>query len=257
MLTDSNSASFSIQPDSQGSSENKLSLPVCQYWWTGRLSYEEARQLQESLAIQIAAGKIPPTLLLLEHPHTYTLGRRGEEKNLLWDTETLQERGVSVHWIDRGGDITYHGPGQLVGYPLIALGRPTVQSGASRLPQADYLGYLRALEEMLILALARLGVEGLQVKGKTGIWVRKDDRVDKLASIGVKVDAQGISRHGFALNVDPDMSYWQGIIACGLPDDQMTSLAMLLTSPPPMQQVCQAVISAFSKQFHFRMVKYP
>ena len=221
------------------------------------MSYEEARQLQESLALQIAAGEIPPTLLLLEHPHTYTLGRRGQEKNLLWNSETLQQRGVSVHWIDRGGDITYHGPGQLVGYPLLPLGRPTVQSGTSHLPQADYLGYLRLLEEMLILALAQFGVEGLQIEGKTGVWVQKDDRQEKLASIGIKVDAKGISRHGFALNVAPDISYWQGIIACGLPGDQMTSLAAILPSPPSLQQVNMAVIAAFSERFHYRMVKYP
>ena len=249
--------SFSQDSHLQEVSEKELDLPVCRYGWIGRLPYEEARQIQEDLANRIAEGELPPTLLLLEHPHTYTLGRSGQEKNLLWDAETLQRRGVSVHRTDRGGDITYHGPGQLVGYPLLALGKPSIQAGAYRLPQADYVGYLRAIEDMLLLALAALGVEGLRVEGKTGVWVRNHDRLEKLASIGVKVDARGISRHGFALNVSPDMSYWQGIIACGLPDDHMTSLAELLASPPSLQQILQAVVDAFGNRFHFRMVKYP
>lgn len=232
-------------------------LPVCQHRWVGRIPYQEARQLQDNLASQVAQGAIPPTLLLLEHPHTYTIGRAGQQKNLLWDTQKLQQRRVSLHWIDRGGDITYHGPGQLVGYPLLPLGRPALQSGSSRIPQADYLGYLRSLELMLIRALTRFGLQGLQRPGKTGVWVVKQARPMKLASIGVKVDAQGISRHGFALNVAPDMSYWQGIVACGLPDDRMTSLEELLSAAPDMTEVCRAIIAAFGEQFRYSMVKYP
>jgi lipoate-protein ligase B len=231
-------------------------LPLCQVRWLGRMSYDDARQLQESLAQQIFQREIPTTLLLLEHPHTFTLGRRGQEKNLLWDAATCEARGVSVHWIDRGGDITYHGPGQLVGYPLLPLGTPSSADDPARLPQADYIGYLRRLEEMLIQVLEKFGVEGLQEAGKTGVWVLHAGRKEKLASIGVKVDAHGITRHGFALNVAPDMSYWQGIIACGLEGDQMTSLASLLPSPPSMQQVYQAVVTAFGERFHYHMVKY-
>jgi lipoate-protein ligase B len=243
--------------DSLASRESDLHLPVCHYWWTGRISYQEARQLQEDLANQIAVGSLPPTLLLLEHPHTYTLGRSAQQTNLLWDAETLSQRGIEVHWIDRGGDITYHGPGQLVGYPLLPLGRPATQAGDSRIPQADYLGYLRRLEEMLILVLSRFGLEGLRIQGKTGVWVRHENKIEKIASIGIKVDAKGISRHGFAFNIDTDMSYWQGIVACGLPDDRMTNLAQLLSHSPTIQEVCQAVIQAFGESFHYRMVKYP
>jgi lipoate-protein ligase B len=232
-------------------------LPICQFRQIGSIPYEEARKLQEELSQQITAREIPPTLLLLEHPHTYTLGLRGQVKNLLWDEATLQQHGVSVHWTDRGGDITYHGPGQLVGYPLLPLGRPSLQSGNARLPQADYIGYLRKLEDVLILALAQFGIPGQRVEGKTGVWVDTGRRFEKLASIGVKVDAQGISRHGFALNISPDMRYWQGIIACGLDDDQMTCLAALLRQPPSLEQFCQAVIPAFGKRFQYRMVKYP
>lgn len=237
--------------------DDKLRLPVCHYRWIGSLSYEAARQLQEILALQVASGDIPPTLLLLEHPHTFTLGRRGQAQNILWDEITQQQRGVSVHWIDRGGDITYHGPGQLVGYPLLPLGTPSIQSETSRLPRADYVGYLRALEGLLIHTLVQFGVQGSRVEGKTGVWVQHGEHTEKIASIGVKVDSRGITRHGFALNVSPDMSYWQGIIPCGLPDDQMTSLELLLPSPPSMQQVTRAVIDAFRDQFHYRMVKYP
>lgn len=244
-------------PQTLDDSDVRSSLPLCHYRWIGSLPYQAARQLQQNLALQIATGEIPPTLLLLEHPHTYTLGSRGQEKNILWDAQTQQQRCVSIHWTDRGGDITYHGPGQLVGYPLLPLGTPAIQSGKSRLPQADYIGYLRSLEDMLIHALAQFGVQGLQVEGKTGVWVQNAARKEKLASIGVKIDSRGISCHGFALNVAPDMSYWQGILACGLPDDRMTSLEMLLPSPPSMPQVIQAVVTAFRDQFHYRMVKYP
>ena len=132
-----------------------MSLPDCQVLRLGLQPYREVRALQESLAAQIAVGQAPPSLLLLEHPHIYTFGRRGKASNLLWDEATLRRRGVEVHWIDRGGDVTYHGPGQLVGYPLLPLGRV---EASGHLPQADYVGYLRRLEEVLIRALASLGL---------------------------------------------------------------------------------------------------
>lgn len=242
--------------NAQDGSDSITNLPICHYRWIGSITYQEARQLQEDLALQIARGEVPPTLLLIEHPHTFTLGRSSRQENLLWDAATQQQRCVSVLWIDRGGDITYHGPGQLIGYPLLALGKPTILPGASRLPQADYIGYLRALEEMLILALLQFGVHGMQVAGKTGVWVQHGNQIEKIASIGVKVDSKGITRHGFALNVAPDMSYWSGIVPCGLPEDQITSLATLLPSSPPMQQVIEAVIDAFRDRFHYHMVKY-
>ena len=141
--------------------------------------------------------------------------------------------------MDRGGDVTYHGPGQLVGYPLIPL--PIIgpvassQAGDSPLPRADYIGYLRKLEQVLILALNQFGVHAETIKNLTGVWVNGA----KIAAIGVKVDAHGITRHGFALNVTPDMSYWDGIIACGLEGLPVTSLARLLPNPPSMQQVIQ------------------
>lgn len=234
----------------------------------GLVPYEQAWQLQDRLAAEIAAGVRPATLLLLEHPHTYTFGRSGKIENLLWDQAELERRGVSVHWVDRGGDVTYHGPGQLVGYPLLSLGtaslRPDAATGSPRLPQADYVGYIRKLEQFLILALDRLGLASEQIPGLTGVWVRAVPGPGgagdlhrppaKIAAIGVKVDARGVSRHGFALNVNPDMSYWQGIIGCGLADHPVTSLAEWLQPVPTMEMVREAVIAAFGEVFGYRML---
>ena len=245
--------------------------PVCAVHWLGLVPYAEAWQLQEQLAGEIAMGMRPPTLLLLEHPHTFTFGRRGKAENLLWDEAELARRGASVHWVDRGGDVTYHGPGQLVGYPLLPLGsaslRVDVMQDSARLPQADYVGYVRKLETMLIAALARLGVASGQVPGLTGVWLQPHVPARclncppelkhlpaKIAAIGVKVDARGVSRHGFALNVNPDMSYWEGIIGCGLADYPVASLADLLHPVPTMEQVIQAVLVAFRELFEFEML---
>jgi lipoate-protein ligase B len=228
------------------------------------MPYVQAWELQERLAAQIGRAERPATLLLLEHPPVYTFGRRGDIQNLLWDEQELARRGVSVLWVDRGGDVTFHGPGQLVGYPLLPLalgglytGQRDINGEASkRLPQADYVGYLRKLEQTLILALGRLGVASVQLPGLTGVWAPSDGRspAAKIAAIGVKVDARGVSRHGFALNVDMDMSYWQGIIGCGLKDHPVTSLAELCSLPPPMEEVIQAVVAAFGEVFDYEMV---
>ena len=114
----------------------------------GLIEYEAAWKLQDEYAAEIAEGKRPPTLLLLEHPHVYTFGRRGKQENLLWGESQLKEKGIAIHWVDRGGDVTYHGPGQLVGYPLLPLGVQDLQTLDSlHIPQADYVGYVRKLEE--------------------------------------------------------------------------------------------------------------
>lgn len=229
--------------------------------WLGLVDYDEAWALQNRLAAEIAAGKRPPTLLLLEHPHVFTLGRRAHPENLLWKDDQLTERGIQVRRVDRGGDITYHGPGQLVGYPLLPLA-PSGWMGGDRLPQADYIGYVRNLERTLVFALASLGIVAGQRTGLTGVWVaadvwarcpRCDPRVKpapaKIASIGVKVDARGVSRHGFALNLSTDPEYWEGIVPCGLDQVQMANLNDLLDPPPAVEQVVQAVIGAFQEVF--------
>jgi lipoate-protein ligase B len=252
----------------------------------GSIEYEAAWQLQNQYAQEIAEGTRPPTLMLLEHPHVYTFGRRGKQENLLWGEAQLREKGIAIHWVDRGGDVTYHGPGQLVGYPLIPLALPSpggrlrhlhlaqVQvsapsggnGGEGRIPQADYVGYVRKLEKTLIVALARLGLAAGQRPGLTGVWIQADvhsrcprckpedrQKPAKIAAIGVKVDARGISRHGFALNVHPDMEYWDGIIACGLQDEPVVSLADLFGEPPSMDRVKREVIAAFGEVFGYEV----
>lgn len=225
----------------------------------GLIEYERAWKLQDQYAAEIAAGTRPPTLLLLEHPHVYTFGRKGHAENLLWGEEQLKQKGIDIHWVDRGGDVTYHGPGQLVGYPLLPLGKLDSQS---KLPQADYVGYVRRLEEALIAALAHLGLVTGQRSGLSGVWIQADvhsrcprclpedrARPAKLAAIGVKVDVHGVSRHGFALNVNPDMTYWDGIIACGLQHEPIVSLEDLLEPVPTMERVKQEVIHSFREVF--------
>ena len=229
----------------------------------GLMEYGQAWKLQDEYAGEVAEGRRAATLLLVEHPHVYTFGRRGKQENLLWGESQLQQKGIAIHWVDRGGDVTYHGPGQLVGYPIIPLGHV---NSDNKLPQADYVGYVRKLEETLIVALARLGLAAGQRSGLTGVWIQADvhsrcprckpeDRRKpaKIAAIGVKVDARGISRHGFALNVNPDMEYWDGIIACGLQDEPIVSLADLFPEPPPMERVKREVMAAFGEVFEFEI----
>src|SRR5512138_718221 len=241
----------------------------CEVIDLGLMEYEAAWKLQDKYAREIAERKRLPTLLLLEHPHVYTFGRRGKQENLLWGESQLREKGIAIHWVDRGGDVTYHGPGQLVGYPLIPLtpipsaqGTGDKEQGNGRIPDADYVGYVRNLEKVLIIALANLGLVAGQRSGLTGVWIQADvhsrcprckpeDRRKpaKIAAIGVKVDVRGVSRHGFALNVNPDMDYWDGIIACGLQDEPIVSLADLFAPVPSMERVKQEVINAFQEVF--------
>lgn len=239
----------------------------CDVFDLGLMEYERAWRLQNQYAAEIAAGTRSPTLLLLEHPHVYTFGRGGKQENLLWGEEQLREKGIAIHWVDRGGDVTYHGPGQLVGYPLIPLVPLPLSVGErgkveGRIPDTDYVGYVRKLEKTLIMALARLGLASGQRSGLTGVWIQADvhsrcprckpedrQKPAKIAAIGVKVDARGVSRHGFALNVNPDMEYWDGIIACGLQDEPVVSLADLFEELPSMDRVKYEVVKAFREVF--------
>lgn len=229
--------------------------------WLGQIEYRAAWDLQYQLAGQIAAGERPAVLLLLEHPHVYTIGRRGGMDNLVWDEQERAEHGVDLVEVDRGGNITYHGPGQLVGYPLVRLAAPGWQG--ERLPQADFVGYLRQLESVLIDSLAAFAVQAVRKDGFTGVWIPASrlpaipgsiPQDGKIASIGVKVDARGVTRHGFALNVQPQMEYWQGIVPCGLDGVRMTSMAELISPAPDMSQVIERVALTFARQFGFKLV---
>ncbi len=215
----------------------------CVLRWLGRIDYGRAWTLQRAWAAARAEGRRPDALLLLEHPHTYTFGRSGRREHLRLSEEACARRGIALYDVDRGGNVTYHGPGQLVGYPILRLADYGL----------DYHGYLRALEEVLIQALGALGVPAHREPGYTGVWVGgAEGTPEKIAAIGVKVDARGITSHGFALNVDPDLSYFEGIVPCGIADRRVTSLARLLGRPIPMEEVVKAVVVAFLRTFRVR-----
>jgi lipoyl(octanoyl) transferase len=199
----------------------------------GLVPYEDAWALQKQLAEARRRGFIADTLVLLEHPHTYTIGRRGTRDHVYLSDDQLGKRGITCLEVDRGGDVTYHGPGQLVGYPIFDLG-----------PQADVGRYLRNLESCLIEVLADFGIAAGRLEGYTGVWL--GDR--KIAAIGVKV-SQGITTHGFALNVTTDLSLFSHILACGIPDKGVTSMAAELGAAPAMRQVEDAVVAHFSHLF--------
>jgi lipoyl(octanoyl) transferase len=188
--------------------------------WLGRVPYRPAFELQQIVAQLRAEEKLPDTMLLLEHEHVYTLGRRAPEEEILLEAEALAERGIAVERTDRGGRVTYHGPGQLVGYPIVRLGT------------ADLVGYVRSLERAMIAVAADAGVEAGPVEGLTGIWA--GDR--KLGAIGIHV-SRGITTHGFALNVNPDLTMFNGIVPCGIVDRGVTSLSELLGRDVPMEDV--------------------
>ena len=178
----------------------------------GQVGYLDAWELQKALVAVRQQQRGSDALLLLEHPPVYTLGKRADRANLIADPSELSRRGIDVVEVDRGGDITYHGPGQLVGYPVFRL------AGVR-----GVVDYVRALEEVLIRALASYGVEAARSAGYTGVWVA--DR--KVAAIGVRVASQGVTSHGFALNVTTDLDDFGGIVPCGITDRGVTSLAAL------------------------------
>ncbi len=215
--------------------------------WAGQVAYDVAWDWQKSLvAERTESPDLVDKLLLLEHPHTYTLGRRGKMENLLWNEATLAEKGVSVHRVDRGGDITYHGPGQLVGYPILNL-EHLGRYGLSRIR-----AYVHDIEEMLIQAIAPFGIAGRRYDGFTGVWVDTPDGLEKIAAIGVYINNRGITSHGFALNVAPDLSYFSGIVPCGIADHGVTSMEKVLGSPFRTTDLIPHVITAFGQVFQVK-----
>jgi lipoyl(octanoyl) transferase len=199
----------------------------------GLVPYDAAWQLQNRIADARRAGTAPDTLILLEHPHTYTIGRSGTRDHVFLTDAEMAARGITCLDVDRGGDVTYHGPGQLVGYPIFDLGL-----------NPDVGLYLRNLEGCLIDVLTDFGISSGRLSGYTGVWL--GDR--KIAAIGIKV-SQGVTTHGFALNVSTDLSLFTHILACGIPDKGVTSMAVELGSAPSMKDVEEAVIARFSERF--------
>jgi len=219
----------SVAPAAAGESRFRTLRP-------GSLAYRSALALQESL-LERRLQEEEDILILLQHPPVVTLGRGASEANLLLPAAELARRGIDLERVGRGGDVTFHGPGQLVGYPIVdlePLGR-------------DLHRYLRLLEATLIDALAVFGLVGERIAGRTGVWVAGE----KIASIGVGV-RRWVSWHGFALNVAADLSGFAAIVPCGLPDVRMTSLERLLGRPVPLPQVEEEIIRSFARVFASR-----
>jgi len=198
----------------------------------GRVDYSVSLEIQEKLVAARIKGSIPDILLLLEHPPTYTTGRLGHPKNLLVSEEELAREGLRLFRINRGGDITFHGPGQLVGYPILNL----------RDYGQDIHLYLRTLEKLLIETLKGWDIVGYQVPGLTGVWAGGK----KIASIGVGVK-RWVSFHGFALNVNTDLSYFQKINPCGLNAQEITSMAQITQQKITLEEVIQRIILSFEE----------
>ncbi len=205
--------------------------------WLGRLPYAEAWDLQKAIWEGRAIGRTRDDyLLLVEHPHTFTVGRNGDGSNLVIAEGTLEELGAVLHHVDRGGDITYHGPGQLVGYPIVAI---------ARLPGGfDMVGHVRKIERMLIATLSDLGVDAWAEPGYTGVWTERG----KVGAIGIRV-SRGVSMHGFALNVSPDLGYFDHIVPCGIPDRPVTSLVELVGPDITVEETVAALVPHAEKAF--------
>ncbi len=198
--------------------------------WLGRVAYNEGLDLQRAVWEARSVGRMEDDyLLLLEHPHTYTVGRNGDGSNLKIEPSELASISANLVFTDRGGDITYHGPGQLVGYPIVRV--PAFAGGW------DSVGHLRRIEAMLIATLADLGVAAWAEEGFTGVWTDRG----KVGAIGVRV-ASGVSMHGFAINVAPNLAYFDHIVPCGIVGRPVTSLAEILGAPIPMESVVEALM---------------
>ena len=196
----------------------------------GRTGYADAWRRQEELVARRNAGEISDTLVFTEHEPVYTLGvRKGAEAHLLWDEAELARRGIAVVTTNRGGDITYHGPGQIVGYPIISLA-----------PRKDLHAYLRFVEQVLINTVGTFGLAAARREGKTGIWLGPR----KIAAIGIAVK-KWTTFHGFALNVNPDLAPFAGIVPCGITDGTVTSLAAELGAVPSAEEVKRVLALEF------------
>jgi len=205
--------------------------------WFGRVEYPAAWAWQRELYLARLEGERQDSLMLLEHPHTYTLGRRAVEGDLVYDESQRAERGIELFHVDRGGRATYHGPGQLVGYPILALGE-----------RYDVVNYLRALEEVLIRTAADLGVEAHRDDQHTGVWVGPN----KIGAIGVKI-TRGITMHGFAFNVATDLEMFGGIVPCGIQGRWVTSVLNETGSTHDLKDVGELAANHLAEVFGRRL----
>lgn len=228
----------------QNVSSNPKHTVVCD---VGRMPYAEAWELQQKLQARLIAAKqadppvmMPNVFLLVEHPHVYTLGKNGQLGNLLLNDERLKAVEATFFQIDRGGDITYHGPGQLVGYPILDLDRFFTDLGK----------YLRLLEEVIIQACADLNITGDRVAKRTGVWVGPDDQGPerKICALGIRV-SRWVTMHGFALNLNTDLQYFSYIVPCGIVDRGVTSVAQELKQPADEAAIRMTIAEKFSALF--------
>ena len=229
-------------PDGADAAAGARGLPALEVRRWGTVPYRRALERQQDLVRSRQAGDIADQLVLLEHPPVITVGvsGRGRPGHVLAPAARLRERGIEVLDVPRGGDVTYHGPGQLVGYPILSL-KPD---------RCDVHRYVRDLEEVLIRTAARFGVEAGRIDGLTGIWVGRE----KLAAIGVRL-SRWVTSHGFALNVATDLDHFRLIVPCGLAGYGVTSLARLLGTAPPWTEVEATVATEFARTFDRRLAE--
>jgi len=220
-----------------GGAERRRALTVQR---PGLVPYAEALRLQEELVGRRRVGEIPDTLVLLEHPHVITLGSSADPAHVLMAEAEREARGVELFEVGRGGDVTYHGPGQLVAYPILDL-KPD---------RKDLHAYLRDLEEVLIGVAGSFGVEAFRREGLTGVWTAGG----KLAAIGVRVSSQWIASHGTALNVSSDLTLFDAIVPCGIRDERVTSLERELGHPVEMEEVGLSYVERFASVFDREIV---
>ena len=209
---------------------------VLQWAYLGRVAYQRALELQVDSREQLRQGRALERLILLQHPHTYTLGRSADRREILASTEWLMANGVTIAEADRGGQVTYHGPGQLVGYPIIDLDPD----------RRDIRRYMHDLQEVLVRTLEAFGLaaEARYEQPEIGVWCEGH----KIASLGVHV-SRWITTHGFALNVATDLSYFSGIVPCGMPRVEMASIASLTGSAPEIEEVATVCVGCFCEVF--------
>jgi lipoate-protein ligase B len=225
---------------------------ICHPQWLGQIEYGAALNLQKELAARRAANEIPDILLLMEHPHTYTVGNDGHREHLLVNQEELARRNVAYHRVGRGGSVAYHGPGQLVCCPILSLKEMGL----------DYHGYLKLLESVIIHTLAAFKVRAFRERGQPGVWVctgatiqqdsewlQPDHSIAQIAAVGVRLDQNHITSHGFFININPDLGFFDLIVPRGLRSCQVTSLAEVLNRPVKIGSVMEPVIQSFCKVF--------
>jgi lipoyl(octanoyl) transferase len=216
---------------------NPSAKQICLFAMLGDMDYLDAWEVQKAVARRRGEGSLPDSLILLEHPHTYTLGRRGKLSDVLAGEVALKQMGIQVCQVDRGGEVTYHGPEQLVAYPIVDVR-----------PLGGPVAYVRTLEAVLINTIKDFGLQAHREDDLTGVWIGQE----KIAAIGVKI-SRGITTHGLALNVNPDLSYFRHIVPCGIDGMSVTSMERLLGYPVSQDEVALRLVHHFGLLFHRTM----